>query len=114
MTGLQFSSPTEMITCAMDCTMKVWDVEVGGFTNNLSGGKPFLDLSFSALNNLVLTANADRHVRLWDTRSKEGERPSAWASQTKSDVRLWRSIDSRHFVTQDQLSSPTTPHTQAG
>ncbi|XP_003747633.1 ribosome biogenesis protein WDR12 homolog [Galendromus occidentalis] len=71
-TGLRFTTPSEMITCAMDCTMKVWDIAVGGFTNNLLGSKPFLDLSYSALNNLVLSANADRHVRLWDTRSKEG------------------------------------------
>lgn len=71
-TGIQLCEEKEMISCSMDNTLKVWDLEVGGFSNNLLGSKAFLDLSYSYLNRTVVTASADRHVRLWDPRSKDG------------------------------------------
>ncbi|OQR78573.1 ribosome biogenesis protein WDR12-like [Tropilaelaps mercedesae] len=71
-TGVKFMSSLEMLTCSMDCTLKVWDIEVGGFTNSLLGSKAFLGLSYSPLSRTIVTAHADRHVRLWDPRSKQG------------------------------------------
>lgn len=65
-------SSSEMLTCSMDCTLKVWDIEVGGFTDNMLGSKPFLDLSYSPLNQMIVTAHSDRHIRLWDPRSQKG------------------------------------------
>ncbi|XP_022643463.1 ribosome biogenesis protein WDR12 homolog [Varroa jacobsoni] len=71
-TAVKFMNSSEMLTCSMDCTLKVWDIEIGGFSNNLLGSKAFLDLCYSPLNQSIVTAHADRHIRLWDPRSKQG------------------------------------------
>lgn len=75
---------SEMLTCSMDCTLKVWDIEIGGFSNNLLGSKAFLDLCYSPLNQSIVTAHADRHIRLWDPRSKQGR-----FALTNVVIRLW-------------------------
>lgn len=38
-------------------------------TNIFSGNKAFFDVNWSPLSNSVLTASADRHIRLYDPRS---------------------------------------------
>jgi ribosome biogenesis protein len=60
----------EMISSSWDHTIKVWDAELGGIKSEIIGNKSFFDLHWSSLNRLVITASADRHVRLYDPRSK--------------------------------------------
>lgn len=70
--GIVWSDRTELITSSWDHTLKVWDSELGGVKHEIDGNKTFFDLDYSALNRTVVTASADRHVRLYDPRSSEG------------------------------------------
>jgi ribosome biogenesis protein len=65
-----WSEDGEMISSSWDHTIKVWDAELGGIKSEIIGNKSFFDLHWSTLNRLVITASADRHVRLYDPRSK--------------------------------------------
>jgi WD40 repeat protein len=68
--AVQWSEDGEMISSSWDHTIKVWDAELGGIKSEIIGNKSFFDLHWSTLNRLVITASADRHVRLYDPRSK--------------------------------------------
>lgn len=70
--GVEWMNDTEIITCSWDHTIKIWDFEMGGMKSELVGNKSFFDLSYSPLNQSILTASADSAIRLYDPRSKEG------------------------------------------
>ncbi len=40
-----------------------------GVKSEISGNKSFFDISFSYLNGLIITASADKNLRLYDPRS---------------------------------------------
>jgi ribosome biogenesis protein YTM1 len=61
-----------VITASWDHTIKIWDLEMGGMKSELVGNKSFFDISYSPLSRTALTASADRTIRLYDPRSKEG------------------------------------------
>ncbi|XP_046994861.1 ribosome biogenesis protein WDR12 homolog [Schistocerca americana] len=63
---------SEICTSSWDHTLRTWDAELGGIKTELVGNKPFFDADWSPLNRTLVTASADRHVRLYDPRSKEG------------------------------------------
>lgn len=71
-TGVQWTDDKEVATCSMDHTLRLWDVDLGGMKSQLVGSKAFLDISYSKLSHQIVSAHSDRHVRLWDARSKEG------------------------------------------
>lgn len=62
----------EIATSSWDHTLRVWDAELGGLKSEIAGNKSFFDMSYSPLNKAVITASADRHIRLYDLRSTEG------------------------------------------
>ncbi|XP_031844303.1 ribosome biogenesis protein WDR12 homolog [Nomia melanderi] len=70
--GIVWSEKAEVITCSWDHTIKVWDSELGGIKHDLAGNKSFFDIDYSPLSRAVITASADRHIRLYDPRSTEG------------------------------------------
>ncbi|XP_064470998.1 ribosome biogenesis protein WDR12 homolog [Ornithodoros turicata] len=71
-TGVQWTDDSEVATCSMDNTLRLWDVELGGLKTQLVGSKAFLSISHSKLNKQIISGSTDRHIRLWDPRTKEG------------------------------------------
>jgi len=71
-TGSCWSDTAESITASMDRSIIVWDLELAGQKNVLTCSKAFTSLAYSPLNHMLISGSADRHVRLWDPRSKEG------------------------------------------
>ncbi|XP_053203524.1 ribosome biogenesis protein WDR12 homolog [Panonychus citri] len=65
-------APTIIVTCSMDNTMKLWDIELGKVDSTFSGSKAFLSISYSPLTKCLISGSCDRHIRLWDPRSNEG------------------------------------------
>ncbi|XP_006617567.1 ribosome biogenesis protein WDR12 homolog isoform X1 [Apis dorsata] len=70
--GVVWSDKIEIITSSWDHTIKIWDSELGGIKHELTGNKSFFDLDYSPLSHTIITASADRHIRLYDPRSTEG------------------------------------------
>jgi len=95
-----WSDPEELLTSSWDHTIKLWDVETGGLKSELVGNKAFFGMSWSNLNNTIITCSADRHIRLYDPRSKEGSlvksmftSHSGWVSTVN-----WSTTDENLFI----------------
>ncbi|KAK7493213.1 hypothetical protein BaRGS_00015550 [Batillaria attramentaria] len=61
-----------VVTSSWDHTLRLWDLQQAVQSSLMQGSKVFLDISYSTLNGLIVAASADRHVRLYDPRSKDG------------------------------------------
>ncbi|KAG7208945.1 hypothetical protein KM043_015121 [Ampulex compressa] len=70
--GIVWMDKSDVITSSWDHTLKIWDTELGGVKQDIVGNKSFFDLDYSPLSHSVLTASADKHIRLYDPRSTEG------------------------------------------
>jgi len=77
------NSKTEICSASWDHTIKIWDTELGGMKQELVGNKSFFDVSYSNQSKLLITAAAERTLRLYDPRSKDGTLvKSAYTSHT--------------------------------
>jgi len=70
--GSCWTDTSEVITASFDRSIIIWDLELAGQKNTLTGAKAFTALAYSQLNRTLISGSTDRHVRLWDPRSKEG------------------------------------------
>lgn len=68
--GVCWTDTAEVITASFDRSIIVWDLELAGQKNTLTGAKAFMALAYSPLNRMLISGSSDRHVRLWDPRSK--------------------------------------------
>lgn len=65
----QWMDNSTILTSSWDHTMKVWDLNMKALKNEIAGNKSFFDASFSPLNGLIITASADKNLRLYDPKS---------------------------------------------
>jgi len=73
--GVSFtSSSKEVVSGSWDYSVRFWDVETAGtVTETLRGNKAILSLSYNPILNLVATGHADKAIRIWEKRPKDGE-----------------------------------------
>lgn len=69
MSGVQWMNEQSLLTSSWDHTLKIWDLAMEGVKSEISGNKSFFDISYSQLNGLIITASADKNLRLYDPRS---------------------------------------------
>ncbi|KAL5006229.1 hypothetical protein ScPMuIL_015035 [Solemya velum] len=98
--AVQWTDLSEVCTASWDHTIKLWDMEQATEKKTLQGSKVFFDISYSPLNHTLVSASADRFVRLWDPRSKDGAvvkctyiSHTAWVSSVE-----WSPTNSNQFV----------------
>lgn len=98
--GAQWTDEGEICSSSWDHTLKVWDAELGGLKTEIVGNKSFFDLSWSPLNRTLITASADRHVRLYDPRSTEGTLiKSTFTSHTEwVQAVCWSTLHDQLFI----------------
>ncbi|MCL4128536.1 UNVERIFIED_CONTAM: hypothetical protein GTU68_024189 [Idotea baltica] len=99
--GVDWVSSTQLVSCSWDHSIRLWDIEAGGKTSQISGNIAFFCLAYSRTNNALLAGCADRFVRLYDPRATQGsivrnkfENHRNWVPTVK-----WSAADSNCFVT---------------
>lgn len=68
--AVKFINNSDLLTASWDHTIKQWDGEIGGIKTEIVGNKSFFNLDYSDLNGSIITCSSDRHIRLYDLRSK--------------------------------------------
>ncbi|XP_072949191.1 ribosome biogenesis protein WDR12 homolog [Epargyreus clarus] len=80
--GVQWMDYNTVLSSGWDHLLKIWDCELGGIKQEIAGNKAFFDVDWSPLNNSMITASADRHIRLYDPRSTESIVKATYTSHT--------------------------------
>lgn len=67
--AVEWMADDMVLTGSWDHTLKIWDLSLEGVKAEISGNKSFFDVSYSPRNGLIVTASADKNVRLYDART---------------------------------------------
>ncbi|XP_015123432.1 ribosome biogenesis protein WDR12 homolog [Diachasma alloeum] len=98
--GTVWVDRNELISSSWDHTIKVWDAELGGMKHEIVGNKSFFDVDFSRIGRVLVTASADRHVRIYDPRSNEGSVVKSTLTSHTQWVQTvcWSTTDANMFL----------------
>lgn len=98
--SIEWTDMSEICTASWDHTIKLWDIEVGGIKSEVYGHKSFFDASWSPLNRTLITASADKQIRLYDPRSREGSLVKSTFTSHKNWVQCveWSVADEHLFI----------------
>ncbi|CAG9102285.1 unnamed protein product [Plutella xylostella] len=80
--GVQWMDYNTVLSSGWDHLIKLWDCELGGIKQEIAGNKAFFDAHWSPHSNCIITASADRHIRLYDPRSTESIVKTTFTSHT--------------------------------
>jgi ribosome biogenesis protein YTM1 len=69
LSSVQWIDNSSILTSSWDHTLKIWDLNMRALKNEIAGNKSFFDASFSNLNGFIITASADKNLRMYDPRS---------------------------------------------
>ena len=72
--GVQWMDAFTILTGSWDHTMKIWDLNMEGIKSEISTNKSIFDVSYSPLNRLIVTASADKNLRLYDSRTNRKDK----------------------------------------
>lgn len=67
--AVQWIDNSTVLSASWDHTLKIWDLSMGAIKNEIPGNKSFFDACYSSLNGMIITASADKNLRLYDPRS---------------------------------------------
>lgn len=67
--SVQWIDNHTLLTASWDHTMKLWDLQLGGIKQELTGNKSFFGADYSDLNHLIITCSPDKNLRLYDPKS---------------------------------------------
>ncbi|XP_039296742.1 ribosome biogenesis protein WDR12 homolog [Nilaparvata lugens] len=70
--SVQWKTSSQLVTSSWDHTLKIWDVEYGSVATEISGNKTFFDCHCGPKTGYLITASADRTIRLYDPKSADG------------------------------------------
>lgn len=89
-----------LCSASWDHTIRLWDVRKSVQKSAITGSKVFFDVQYSPLNQLLVAASADRHIRLYDQRTSSGAAVMATFSSHSLWVSCihWSPVSEYHFV----------------
>lgn len=81
--AVQWINSETLLTSCWDHTMKIWDLNLEGIKSEISTNQAIFDASYSNLNGLIITASADKNIRLYDNRTN---RKYPWKSENNEYI----------------------------
>jgi ribosome biogenesis protein YTM1 len=70
--SVEWIADTTICTASWDHSIRLWDLQAAAATSIIAGSKAFFSISYSPFNKQIVSGSADRHIRLYDTRSTNG------------------------------------------
>lgn len=98
--SVQWMDSAVLLTSSWDHTMKMWDLHLEGIKAEISTNKSIFDASFSKLNGLIVTASADKNIRLYDSRTNQGSivRNTYFGHSQWIQAVMWSGTEEHIFV----------------